>query len=820
VDSCLRRDPEKLPPAPPRPDSRRKAHLTTRLAEAYNTYVICTPVLTAGVPSELIQSAQDCRYISDFSNVLRTLADLMGAKGCILWEKLDFGPDGRLFALAEHFPGKPSWHFLPTKSVTGEALHEGRRKTIDDVERAIAEGRVPMGDLFRQKGVRAFCCIPVEFHARGMVVNLYWTEDHVFHEEELDRIEAASKAIPYLFGSLRNETGSLLLRFVDKRLNTHSGTALKEILDEVTAAFNAVESAIYLEDPLAAPRVYTKREIVWPWSWDWEKEYRWDDDTMASWAIRNRRTIRFFDLAEAPEESRFRDYSGLHCRNSGRLIESAMKHFQCGRESLPPLSFLCVPIQHQNRALGIIRCTLTKLGPYWFDDGHLQILQYVADKIGEWWGTNIDLQGEREEKLRLQSLTDGIGRLNQAAFDEINKSDGPSLDRQMHRILDLLSRISGFGEALSVRFIDPVKRQSSFKAVLGSRWAADGDRKQSERFACRISLADEAELASSVSEKRATVYEGPPRGAALDSPFPEATRTLHATVLARSEVIGVLDVRGFGDRPFPPSLKTIVCLLAQQLGMYHHMFQQFSSLQDKTDTLRRSLEQQGRTYQDFHHQISDPIKKAHNYAARVMTANPALEHVRALRANARFAEHVADNLKAFIRLGKDLPPEATLEKLEPQELVARIRELAEDSESVSSYTGKLRFRVNEESFRFIGQHIVRADLSLLHHALMNLLDNAAKYGVKDSTVTVRATDAHTHCRIAVLNQSKYPVTTSDRKRLFEYEFRGDGATSHTEGSGIGLFIVKKFMESMKGDADAIPTDSSGITEFRLSLPCV
>jgi signal transduction histidine kinase len=778
----------------------------------------------ASVPFALIRAATECRLMADFCEVLRVLMEIGNAQGCILWEIISFGPEERrFFALAEHFPGEPNRNYLPLKSVTGEAVADQRRQVVNNLEEAFAQGRVPNPDLLRRKGVRALCSVPISLGAkRESAVNLYRTISEPFSEEELDRIESAAAAIPHLFKSVRNEMGFRLVREVEGLLRDRSLDALQDVLERVTDAFNALESAVFLEDPLVAPEVYTRRATVWPWDWEQNQQYRKTDQAMTTWTIRNGRTLRLFDLSNFEIEVGVWGYEGVTCRNKEKLQESAKKYFK--REMLPPLSFICAPVKHVGRAIGAIRCCVTRTGPHVFDDRHIEILEIVADQIGERWGAQLKLRRENQEKERFGSLSRGVDRLNAFAFNELRKGEGPSFERQIQSALVLLSEITGFGEALSVLLVDSERKDLYLAASLGERWKQGGARQEAERIAQRFPLSGDSACSRSISEKRVLLDEraGQP-GRLRSALFPEATRVLHAPILVGGEPVGVLGVRGFGDRPFPEYVDLITGLIARQLGVYHHMFQQFKTLQQTTTTLRKNLDEQHQVFDDFHHQISSPIQKAHRFAQQaVLAGRPAMETLRAIRGNARRAEQVAQNIKYFIALVKGEFTKLELQVLVPERVVKRLNELAEDQESAADPTKKLLFRVDGASFEVLAFHNVQANAELLEHAVMNLLDNAAKYSFRQTVVLVRGGLDHTESRfqLSVINKG-YPITPQDKKKLVQRGYRGDRARlTVVEGRGLGLYIVKQFMQAMGGDLVIIPTDSRGLNEFRLVLPCI
>jgi signal transduction histidine kinase len=108
---------------------------------------------------------------------------------------------------------------------------------------------------------------------------------------------------------------------------------------------------------------------------------------------------------------------------------------------------------------------------------------------------------------------------------------------------------------------------------------------------------------------------------------------------------------------------------------------------------------------------------------------------------------------------------------------------------------------------------LRADA--LRHILLNLLDNAVKYGPMDQTIVVRVQRDDDSVRIAV-DDAGPGVKAADRERIWRPFTRGAAAV-HTGGSGIGLAVVREVAESHGGTATVEDAPSGG-ARFVVTLP--
>lgn len=91
--------------------------------------------------------------------------------------------------------------------------------------------------------------------------------------------------------------------------------------------------------------------------------------------------------------------------------------------------------------------------------------------------------------------------------------------------------------------------------------------------------------------------------------------------------------------------------------------------------------------------------------------------------------------------------------------------------------------------------LVRLDPVLLHHCLINLLDNAGRYGDPDTPILVRCRRAPDALRLSVIDQGP-GIPPGQEKRVFETFTRLEGSDRVRHGTGLGLAIVKGFAEAM------------------------
>jgi two-component system sensor histidine kinase KdpD len=115
--------------------------------------------------------------------------------------------------------------------------------------------------------------------------------------------------------------------------------------------------------------------------------------------------------------------------------------------------------------------------------------------------------------------------------------------------------------------------------------------------------------------------------------------------------------------------------------------------------------------------------------------------------------------------------------------------------------------------------LVRADPVLLEQALVNLLDNASRHGGPEVRIRVRATSLDGN-RVRVTVEDSGPgVADAALPRLFDKFYRPEAGRPGGSGTGIGLAVVRGFVEAMGGSVEARRGELGGLA-VDLELPAV
>jgi PAS domain S-box-containing protein len=106
------------------------------------------------------------------------------------------------------------------------------------------------------------------------------------------------------------------------------------------------------------------------------------------------------------------------------------------------------------------------------------------------------------------------------------------------------------------------------------------------------------------------------------------------------------------------------------------------------------------------------------------------------------------------------------------------------------------------------------DSDRIQQVLVNLLDNAAKYG--RSPVKVSADSTNGLVRIAVSDAGP-GIGAADRERIFEKFYRAEPQLTRARGTGLGLYISRELAQRMGGRLQLVSAPGEGAT-FVVELP--
>lgn len=136
-----------------------------------------------------------------------------------------------------------------------------------------------------------------------------------------------------------------------------------------------------------------------------------------------------------------------------------------------------------------------------------------------------------------------------------------------------------------------------------------------------------------------------------------------------------------------------------------------------------------------------------------------------------------------------------------------LTETIDDLKGISrnGQTIELVYEGNEEIF---------ADPQLMKNILINLVSNAIKYSKDDGQITVSSAVTSERFELNIADRG-IGIPLEDQKNIFDRFFRATNA-GNIQGTGLGLNIVKKYVELMDGSISFVSSEEG--TTFTVSLP--
>jgi signal transduction histidine kinase len=212
------------------------------------------------------------------------------------------------------------------------------------------------------------------------------------------------------------------------------------------------------------------------------------------------------------------------------------------------------------------------------------------------------------------------------------------------------------------------------------------------------------------------------------------------------------------------------------------------------------------------HQLRTPASSVHE--AIQMLSDPSLsrsEHKKLLQLAEASSEHLANVVVDMLSIARIQAGHFTIEKSEINFLALAQRAIMELS--VSAEQNKIKIILNKSKEALV----IQADRAKINEAMSNLLENAIKYSVEGSSVSINVRKENDRIIYEVLD-SGIGVPAKERKSIFSKFFRARNARlEHPDGNGIGLFVVKTIAQAHGGDAFYKPQASGSLFGFWLPV---
>ena len=208
------------------------------------------------------------------------------------------------------------------------------------------------------------------------------------------------------------------------------------------------------------------------------------------------------------------------------------------------------------------------------------------------------------------------------------------------------------------------------------------------------------------------------------------------------------------------------------------------------------------------HEIKSPIATISGYAQLLcdesLDAQTRMAYTRSISESCAQLSRLSDNLLRITRLesGKRKP------LAEPFMLDEQLRR------TLAAMMPQFRRKRLELTVDLPAARIV-SDRELLEQVWQNILRNAIKFTPEGGEISVRLAAADGAFRVEIAD-SGIGISQDAQKHIFEKFYQADGS-HHTEGSGLGLSLVKRIVDACGGEISVQSAPGEG-SAFTVVLP--
>lgn len=114
------------------------------------------------------------------------------------------------------------------------------------------------------------------------------------------------------------------------------------------------------------------------------------------------------------------------------------------------------------------------------------------------------------------------------------------------------------------------------------------------------------------------------------------------------------------------------------------------------------------------------------------------------------------------------------------------------------------------------QLLIEADAVKFESVITNLLSNACKYSDEGATISLGISQQNDKVEI-VVSDDGVGIADIDQSLVFQRMFRAPSTSKLYEGTGLGLYLIKKYLELMNGNINLYSKEGQG-TSFVVTLP--
>jgi two-component system phosphate regulon sensor histidine kinase PhoR len=234
-----------------------------------------------------------------------------------------------------------------------------------------------------------------------------------------------------------------------------------------------------------------------------------------------------------------------------------------------------------------------------------------------------------------------------------------------------------------------------------------------------------------------------------------------------------------------------------------------SEQQKKIDKLQKTAAYRREFLGNVSHELKTPIFNIQGYLSTLIDGGIYDDNI-----NLKFLKKSEKSVNRMIAIVEDLEEISKFESGELQlhetsfDLLELCREVTDFLEE-KAIQNNSRILIESDRFRKL---TVKADKKRIRQVLINLIDNAIKYGnPSEGRIKIRFYDFHDHVLVEI-NDNGMGIPADRLPRIFERFYRIDSSRSREKGgTGLGLAIVKHIIEAHRQSISVRSQPNKGTT---------
>ncbi len=208
------------------------------------------------------------------------------------------------------------------------------------------------------------------------------------------------------------------------------------------------------------------------------------------------------------------------------------------------------------------------------------------------------------------------------------------------------------------------------------------------------------------------------------------------------------------------------------------------------------------------HDLKTPIAKIQGICDRIISVTPDTHLIEDIHAVRKETDHLNKYIQSILQITKVEAKDFKIQK-KPVDI----------NKIIEKVLSHLQFMVIERQntikLNLDPLFLIEADTVLMYEVFLNIIENSLKYA-PNSVIEIKTfeTDQYVHINI---KDNGPGIDTSDLKHIFEKFYRAKSTKNKIKGTGLGLYLVKYFVQLHNGSI-SINSEVDVGTEFQIKLP--